>query len=157
MRLIAYRSGIREHRLLAEALKAFGSDSPYMEPLGGLQRTKESSIGAVTNIAGGIGQVITGTGGRIKGVLRMGQGVLDAFDIVPSLAADGVRKFAGTPSNSYSPSRFNITRALSHARDIRTDNVVDGVLDAGAVVVDNIHSIGFKAGSDALKALRMAA
>lgn len=138
----------------AEKLKFIGNDGASLEPLGGFQRTKESSIGAVGNVAGGIGQIITGTGGRFKGILRVGEGIFDALDVVPSAVADGVRMVAGTPSNSHTPSRFHTVRAMRHASDIRTDNVVNGVLDTGAVAVDNIHAIGFKLGSDVLRLMR---
>jgi hypothetical protein len=136
------------------SLKSIGNDGATLEPLGGFQRTKESSIGAVGNVLGGVGQVITGTNGRFRGLLRVGEGVFDALDIVPSAIADGVRMTAGTPSKSHTPSGFHTVRAFRHASDIRTDNVVNGVLDTGAVVVDNIHAIGFKLGSDILRLMR---
>jgi hypothetical protein len=136
------------------SLKSIGNDGAALEPLGGWRRTQESSIDAATNVLGGIGQVISGSGGRIRGLLRIGQGAFDALDIVPSVIADGVRKVAGTPSNA-SSSQLNITRSLKHATtDIRTDKPFNTVKDIGTVIVDNVHSIGFKVGSDVLRLLR---
>lgn len=145
----------KERRLLSLKLESVGS-SDTLEPLGGWQRTKESTFGAVGNILGGTGQVITGNGkgGRIGGVARFGQGALDAFDIPISALADGVRNVAGTPSNPHSPSRFNITRAAKSFTDIRMDDPMNTIKDSIVFTTDNIHALFFKPGSDALKAIR---
>lgn len=145
----------KELRLLSLKLESAG-DGDILEPLGGWQRTQESTFGAVGNIVGGTGQLITGNGqgGRIGGVARVGQGALDVLDIPVSLAADGIRNVAGTPSNPHSSSRFNITRAAKSFTDIRTDDPMNAIKDAVVFTTDNIHALFFKAGSDALKAVR---
>ncbi len=140
----------RENRLLR--LNASGE---YMDELKGLQRTKESSIGAAGNIVGGTGQILTGSGkGRLDGALRLGQGALDIFDVPVSGVADGIRSLSGMPTGNEAPSRFNVTRAFNDYANIRTDDPMNTVKDGMAWTAGMVHAVFFKGGSDLLKAAR---
>lgn len=158
MRKIMEYASLRESRLLSLRLESMGGGDT-MEPLEGFQRTRESSIGAVQNVLGGLRQTITGKNwdgekkSRIGGVAGVGRGVLDAFDIPVSLGADAIRNVAGTPTKPHSPSKYNITRALKSV-DIRTDDPVNAIKDTVVYVSDNVHALLFKPGSDALKAIQ---
>ena len=124
-----------------------------MEPLRGYQRTKESTFGAVGNIVGGAGQVITGTNGRFRGALRIGQGVLDVADVIPSIAADGIRSLGGTPSHASTSTRFNVTRAIGDL-NIRTDDPVHVIKDTASYTAGLVHAVVFKPVSDVLRGLQ---
>lgn len=123
------------------------SSSESLQNLGGLRRTQESTLGAIGNVLGGAGQLVFGKG-RLKGAARMGQGVLDALDVVPSFAADSIRFVTGPKGNETGPSgyNYNITRALGSVKEVRDP------LGAIGAATDIVHAAVFKLGSDALKA-----
>lgn len=135
----------REGRLIYR----YGAD--MMEPLEGFQRTKESTLGALGNIGGGVKQVITGTNGRLRGLGKIGLGVLDFADTGVSALADGVRSLSGMPSSSVS-GKYNTTRAFADYKNIRTDDVMHTVGDTVAYTAGLVHAVVFKPGSDLLRA-----
>lgn len=121
-----------------------------MEHLGGLQRTKESSVGAVVDVASGIKQMILPNRskgeGRLKGAARIGEGVFNALDIVPSAIADGTRAAIGPDRKQGSSDyNYNISRGFGSFRDMEKPQ------HAVSAVVDNIHAIGFRAGTDIMR------
>jgi hypothetical protein len=139
-----------ENRLIrfkAEKLPAQSSEGDHLEHLGGFVRLQESTLGAAGNVLSGTGKVLTGK--PIRGVAQVGQGVLDAIDIVPSAIADGVRSATG-PDNPRGTSQYNynISRALG------SFNQIEKPSDAIGAAVDVVHASVFKLGSDALKAIR---
>ncbi|PIR48530.1 hypothetical protein COU80_02350 [Candidatus Peregrinibacteria bacterium CG10_big_fil_rev_8_21_14_0_10_55_24] len=73
----------------SDLLKLVRGDREPMEPLGGIQRTKESTIGAVGNVLKGAGNILRLR--PLRGGAQIGQGVLDALDVAPSFAADVLR------------------------------------------------------------------
>jgi len=89
----------------SDLLKLGRSDNEPMEPLRGWQRVKESTLGALGNIGGGFARMI-GLSEKgfqpVRGVLQIGQGVLDVLDVVPSVVADGTRIVASVDSRGAS-------------------------------------------------------
>ncbi|MBU2259261.1 hypothetical protein KKC44_01520 [Patescibacteria group bacterium] len=143
--------GIRKCRLIhfraTKELQTEIADEAPLDHLGGFQRIKESTLGAVGNVFGGAGKVLTGK--PIKGLAQAGQGVLDAFDVIPSAVADGIRSATG-PDNprGSSPYYYNISRAFGSIAQVEKPSDVVGA------TVDIVHASFFKLGSDALKAIR---
>lgn len=123
-----------------------------MEPLGGLQRSKESTFEAIGNIGEGVKQIITGTNGRLRGLARVGQGILDVADTGVSAIADGVRSLSGMPSNGAS-GRYSITRAFRDYQNIRTNDAMNTIKDTTAYVAGLVHAVVFKPVSDLLRAV----
>jgi hypothetical protein len=147
--------GICEHRLvfLNHAEQAYlGSDGDLLKPLGGFQRTKESTIGALGNVGGGAVALLKGK--IVGGPLQIAQGVFDALDTIPSAVADGVRGVMGTQSGNYGSSRTNIGRAFSHVGDIDLSDPVETIKDTIAVTTDAVHAVVFKPLSDVLRLAR---
>lgn len=138
----------------ARLLRRGAGNSEYLHSLGGLQRTKESTIGAAGDVVGGVGSVITGQGGRFRGILRAGEGVANVLDAVPSAATDGLRSLSGMPTGSESPARFNITRAINDAANIRTDDPLHTVTDTLSWTAGMAHAVLFRGGSDVLRLMR---
>ena len=126
------------------------TETRSLKKLGGLRRTQESTIGAIGNVLGGAGEVVFSKGNRLKGLARVGQGVLDGLDIVPSFAADSIRFVTGPKGNETGASeyQYNITRALGSAKEVQDP------LGAIGAATDIIHASVFKLGSDALQAYR---
>lgn len=77
---------------VSDGIRAVRGAEPLKE-LGAYRRTKESSIGAVSDTIGGIGDTFRGK--LIKGPLRTINGVIDFIDIVPSAVADSADSITG--------------------------------------------------------------
>jgi hypothetical protein len=136
---------------MPEELAAESLEDGRLDNLGGLTRVKESTFGAVGNVLGGTGKLLFRPGQRFNGALQIGQGGLDALDIIPAAAADGIHMVTGPDSPpGKSPRRYNITRALDSFSHIDTKRPVGAV----GAVADVVHASVFKLGSDALKAAR---
>jgi hypothetical protein len=73
----------------SDLLKLMRGDREPMEPLGGIQRTKESTVGAVGNVFKGTGNILRLR--PLRGGSQIVQGALDALDVIPSFAADVLR------------------------------------------------------------------
>jgi hypothetical protein len=122
-----------------------------MKPLKGFQRTREGTLDAAGHVIEGVGQVITGTNGRLRGLGKIGLGILDFADTGVSALADGVRSLSGMPSNGTS-GKFNITRAAMDIKNIRGDDVMHTIQDTIAYTTGLAHAVLFKPGSDILRA-----
>lgn len=122
-----------------------------LQHLGGLRRTQESTIGAVGDVLGGLKQVALPSRGesRIGGAARIAEGVFNAADIIPSAIADGARAFTGPDMpKGQSQYNYNISRALGsfqHAK--KPQHLIGGV-------IDTIHAVTTRAGTDIMRAIR---
>lgn len=72
-----------------------------------IPRTREATVGAVSNVLGGVGNVFQGK--FIAGPTRVVGGVVDAFDIIPSAIAD----VATTTTNVQYRTRNAASKALA--------------------------------------------
>ncbi len=124
-------------------------ENEYLEPLGGVTRLKESTFGAAGKIARGIRGMVTGFGGRVKGVLKTLGGLLDIGDIGISAVADATRSLAGTPKAMIANTRFHTMRALQDFKNIRTDDPLHVIHDSLAYTVGLLHGL-FKTSNDGL-------
>jgi hypothetical protein len=135
----------------SSGIESVSSYKETLQHLGDLQRTKESTIGAIGNILEGAGRTVF-KGQLVKGPLQIGQGILDGLDAPISLAADTNRfvfgpKGDGVPTGT-SEYNYNVSRAIGSASQVKDP------LGAIGAAGDIIHAVGFKLGSDALKAFR---
>ena len=132
------------------ALEA-AANGETLQKLGGIQRVRESTLGAIGNIFGGARRLFR-KGERLDGIAQMGQGVLDALDIIPSALADANRFVWGPKETKVgrgpSGSITNTGRAIKGVDD------VNSVPDAIGVAGDVVHALGFKLASYALALAR---
>ncbi len=95
---------------------------------------------------------MTGTNGRLRGLGKIGLGILDAADVGVSVIADGIRSLSGMPSNGTS-GKYNITRAFGDYKNIRTDDPLHIMQDTIAYGTGLAHAMIFKPGSDVVRAI----
>ncbi len=154
MKLSANHGTAQEKRLLYRSMEAHyvapslqSGVGEHLEGLGGITRTKESTIGAVKDIFQGTGRLVFVRGKRLKGASQVAEGVFNIFDIVPSAIADGVRSAAGPKGKGGSDYNYNISRAFGSFKDVKKPTDVIGA------TVDVIHAVGFRLGTDAVRAV----
>ena len=135
----------------ATEAEAAMNDTESLQKLGGIQRIKESTIGAIGNVLKGTGRLFK-KGERTKGAAQIGQGILDALDVFFGAAADANRFVFGPKETKVgsgpSEYNYNISRAIGGAKDV--SNPVEAIGVAG----DILHAGATKLGSDGLIALR---
>jgi len=129
-----------------QALELSGGGS--LNHLGGYERTKESTIGAVKNLVQGAGRLLFVSGKRWKGATQIAQGAFDAADVIPSAILDTARPLTSpTSQRGSSPYNYNISRAAGSFTNAESPR------DYLGASLDAVHAIGFRAGSDIARAL----